>query len=483
MTLMDFRNENKKLGVSSLQPILYQSTKNLRSAKPRIPEKGRVRFVHLADLHLGSFRIERKELQQIPLRIFRMVIEFSKKYNVDFVVIAGDLFDSNVTSIECLKETGRILADAKEHGIRVYSVPGSHDASPTHSAYIDVLASANLIQIVEKLVQNEEGKIQIKPVQDKTGINIVGLGGLKRGNEIEYYKNLDYDTIEKIPKPRIFIMHSTITEFRPDFLREEQGIPLSLIPRDFSYYACGHVHQRLQQLCDGYGIFVYPGQLFAATIRDFEHCTNSLPGFYLVDFDEHMQVSEQSITFVDVYSLQTLVGEPENMIPDVLFAKISFEEFSPSELEYKLKNILKNSLKSQGLQNCILLLKMEGKLREGRRCEIRWQELAKDCIESGAVEVFFNKEKIEEKEVGMEIIHGETTEEIEKNTMIEFFLKREGASNREAALEKAEKAMELLPILAKIQEEGEKEDVYINRIYEEVIECLERRSANADKTH
>jgi len=62
-----------------------------------------MKFAHLADCHLGGWR--QPELQQLNLESFKKAISICLDEKVEFVLFAGDLFDSAYPSIEVLKET------------------------------------------------------------------------------------------------------------------------------------------------------------------------------------------------------------------------------------------------------------------------------------------------------------------------------------------------------------------------------------------
>ena len=46
--------------------------------------------------------------------------------------------------------------------------------------------------------------------------------------------------------------------------------PLSLLPKNFDYYAGGHVHIVDSTKIDGYGLIAYPGPLFPNSFSELE---------------------------------------------------------------------------------------------------------------------------------------------------------------------------------------------------------------------
>ena len=64
-----------------------------------IMPKEKIKILHSADFHLGSpFKFldsaKRKTVQEAQLNSFYEILKIAKKYSVDFLIIAGDLFDS-----------------------------------------------------------------------------------------------------------------------------------------------------------------------------------------------------------------------------------------------------------------------------------------------------------------------------------------------------------------------------------------------------
>lgn len=86
-----------------------------------------VKFAHLADCHLGSWR--QQELQDLNFKSFQKAVDMSIQSKVDFILMAGDLFDSAYPPIEILKETFSEFKKIKDAGIPVYLIAGSHDFS------------------------------------------------------------------------------------------------------------------------------------------------------------------------------------------------------------------------------------------------------------------------------------------------------------------------------------------------------------------
>jgi DNA repair exonuclease SbcCD nuclease subunit len=89
-----------------------------------------IKFAHMADVHLGSWN-NHPDLREMPLIAFSSAIDACINEKVDFILIAGDLFDTSLPSLDILKDAVMKLKDCADYGITVYIVPGSHDYSPS----------------------------------------------------------------------------------------------------------------------------------------------------------------------------------------------------------------------------------------------------------------------------------------------------------------------------------------------------------------
>ena len=75
------------------------------------------------------------------------------------------------------------------------------------------------------------------------------------------------EALEKEEGFKIFMFHTALTELKPKELDKMDSAPVSFLPRNFDYYAGGHVHIVKEASLDGYKNIVYPGPLFPNNFR------------------------------------------------------------------------------------------------------------------------------------------------------------------------------------------------------------------------
>lgn len=101
------------------------------------------KFAHLADCHLGAQKYP--ELKELEIKAFKNCLDTCVEEKVDFIIIAGDLFHSNLPDMGIVKEAVAKLKEVNEKGIPIYINYGSHDFSPNETSIIDVITESGLL--------------------------------------------------------------------------------------------------------------------------------------------------------------------------------------------------------------------------------------------------------------------------------------------------------------------------------------------------
>ena len=257
------------------------------------------RFAHLADLHVGAWR--ERALAETGLAAVRAAFERCIEECVDFIVIAGDLFDATLPDMAHVRETAEVLRQVREAGIPVYATYGSHDYSPSATSVIDVLEASGLfmkLMAAEIAGEGEEALVRPRFIVDPgTGAKLAGLSGRQRSLEREYYRRLDHAYLMDEPGFKVFVFHSALDEVLPEHERHAESMPRSYLPPGFDYYAGGHIHTRIEaRVPGGRGLLAYPGPLLGHQYGDLERARDNPRGFYIVTADETVT----DLSFVEV---------------------------------------------------------------------------------------------------------------------------------------------------------------------------------------
>nr|WP_199333469.1 metallophosphoesterase [Oculatella sp. FACHB-28] len=108
--------------------------------------------MHLADVHLGFDRYDSKERTRDFFYAFNDALEkYAVDADVDFVVIAGDLFEHRNIQPATLNQAQTCLQMLKQAGIPVLAIEGNHDNRPygTKTSWLRYLADWELLLLLE----------------------------------------------------------------------------------------------------------------------------------------------------------------------------------------------------------------------------------------------------------------------------------------------------------------------------------------------
>ena len=267
-----------------------------------------MKFIHAADIHLDSPLTGLSAYPDAPVEMLRTATRdaFTNLVNeaieqpVDFMVIAGDLYDGtwkdHNTGIYFCKEMGRL----KKAGIPVYVLFGNHDAESEMT---------KKLQLPDNVFTFDTRK----PTTFLLEHLKVALHG-RSFKEKETIENL----VTGYPDPvtgmfNIGVLHTALegnsahANYAPCSLDE-------LHAKSYHYWALGHVHEH--QIWKGVSTVVFPGNLQGRHIRE-----TGPRGAIMVTADG-FDIQEIKRIFVDVlrwYSLEVNVAECNSLF-DVVSA-------------------------------------------------------------------------------------------------------------------------------------------------------------------
>lgn len=241
-----------------------------------------MRTIHCADIHLDSAltthldkekaRTRRKEI----LDTFRRMLVYASDNDVQAVIIAGDLFDSEMISASTVNT---VLGEIARHGeLEVYYLRGNHDPG------ISIFAGRNIPKNLH-MFDERWTYYQLNGMADESAAhsgndercNIV-LAGIEMTSD---NKNRIYDELSLRERDvNIVTLHGQEQEYGDAHVAEEICLD-KLKDRGIDYLALGHVHRPKREKLDHRGMYVYPGCLEG---RGFDECGEH--GFMLIDIDE-----------------------------------------------------------------------------------------------------------------------------------------------------------------------------------------------------
>lgn len=388
-----------------------------------------VNFAHFADVHLGGWR--QGPMQDLNFMAFQKVVKTCIERKVEFVLIAGDLFDSAYPPIETLKETFAEFKKFKDAKIPVFIIAGSHDYSASGKTFLDVLEKAGFCTNVFN-AEFKENEIKLTPTIHN-GVAIYGYPGKKSGLEVQDIRKLKLDDAPGMFK--ILMLHTTMDKVRgvlPIECVEADNLP------EANYYALGHIHVDFR-----YGNLVYPGPVFPNNFAELE--TVETGSFYIVDTELGNPFEKIDVTIKKIESIEVeLDGSKE----------------SSSEMHEKIMK----ELQKRNLNDKLILLRISGKLENQKISELKLEKVENFCFENGAYFFLRNTHdlKTSEVEINLEIKN--------KDNLEEEAIKKYSGENPSEFNKLIPQLMNILQIE---KQEGETVDSFNSRLLEDSKKILE----------
>ncbi|EOL43712.1 exonuclease SbcCD subunit D [Enterococcus caccae] len=88
-----------------------------------------MRFLHTADWHIGK-KLHGYDLLEEQADAFQQILTIAKEEQVDAIVVAGDLYDRSVPSVEAIEVFNRMIVEMNlQEKFPVLAISGNHDSS------------------------------------------------------------------------------------------------------------------------------------------------------------------------------------------------------------------------------------------------------------------------------------------------------------------------------------------------------------------
>lgn len=379
-----------------------------------------MKFAHMGDCHLGGWR--QPELKELNFASFQQAIEICMREKVDFVLVAGDLFDSAYPPIDTLKDTFREFRKLAEAKIPVFLIAGSHDYSASGKTFLDVLEKAGFCKNVA-VFEERDGKLLLEPTVYKDAA-IYGYPGKKSGLEVD-----DIERIRLQDAPgffKILMLHTAIRDAvgtLPIKAVDERMLP------SVEYLALAHLHINYQK--DGR---VYCGPIFPNNMAELEELEGG--SFYIVD---NGAIKRHELKLKPVLSMAIEISNALTITDEII-----------------------KRLEKEVLRDRILIIKLFGFLEKGKTSDIDFAKLEHYAKKQGAYVFLKSTAKLQmaEQEVTFDL---SDTQDMEQQIVHKF---EEGHPNPLNSY--------IFPLLRSLQmEKGEDEK---SSVFEERLVAEARRT-------
>ncbi|OLS36456.1 DNA repair exonuclease [Bacillus sp. MRMR6] len=292
-----------------------------------------ISFIHAADLHLDSPMIGLKDLpaailsrlRESTFTALKRLTSYAIDEQVDFVILAGDLFDGEDRSLRAQSRFRNEMLRLAEAGIPVYVVHGNHDHLNGTWVHIDMPPNVKVF----------DSEVEMKVLETRRG-DTVHLYGFSYPTRHVYERKIDdYKRIEPADF-HIGILHGNESSSK----EHDNYAPFSvkdLIALKYDYWALGHIHKRT--ILSEHPSIVYPGNIQGRNKKELE-----VKGCYHVNLDEFTTSLEFTETSDVVWEEAVVDADEARNFQDIIYLcqKVIYEKRKTHRgtlLHLKLQNV------------------------------------------------------------------------------------------------------------------------------------------------
>ncbi|EAG4183374.1 exonuclease SbcCD subunit D [Listeria monocytogenes] len=215
-----------------------------------------IQFLHMADLHLDSPFIGLSELpqplfsaiQESTFQSLERITTVAIKEAVDFVLIAGDIYDSEDQSVRAQARFAKEMKRLEVANIPVFMIHGNHDFIEKHKEKLVLPSNVHVF--------SEQVDVMSHKTATGVRVNIYGFSYNERhirSSRVGEYK------IQGDADFHIALLHGSEVSSSEEHDVYAPFRVQEISKKGFDYWALGHIHKR-QLLAESPSIY-YPGNI------------------------------------------------------------------------------------------------------------------------------------------------------------------------------------------------------------------------------
>lgn len=271
-----------------------------------------MRFLHLADLHLGK-RVNEFSMIEDQKYVLKQVLNIIDEHNVQSVLMAGDIYDKSVPSAEAVLLLNDFLTELSKKEIKTFVISGNHDSAERIGFGSDIMSLAGIhmakpytSEVEHITVEDEHGEITVYMLPF---VKPATVKHVHKEEEINTYdeavsvvmKNVKLDT----NKRNILIAHQYVSG---GDRCDSENISVGGIDevsgehfKKFDYVALGHLHGPQHVYSEK---IRYAGTLLKYSFSEVNHNKNAL----IVNIGEKGNIDFEKINIKPLHDMKEIKG-------------------------------------------------------------------------------------------------------------------------------------------------------------------------------
>jgi DNA repair exonuclease SbcCD nuclease subunit len=266
-----------------------------------------IKFIHTADIHLGKKlscnSSKNSELENIfteaTEQAFQNLVDLAVREAIDFILIAGDLYDREARSIKSSRFFLEQCQHLKMNDIEIYIISGNHDPAGVENEVFELPENVNYFssENVETIKYKKDNKLAAR------------ILGQSYRQKFENRMMYNYYTVPDQSVFNIALLHTALNKDNNRYVPVNKSELLT--KNEIHYWALGHIHQYQK-------INQKPSINFSGTLQSHNISEQGSKGAILVEVDSNLKIKENFIPLAPVIFKETVIDlEKENKLDNI----------------------------------------------------------------------------------------------------------------------------------------------------------------------
>lgn len=291
-----------------------------------------MRFLHLADLHIGK-RLNEFSLIEDQKFIFDKILNIIDEKKIEAVLIAGDVYDKPVPSAEAVTVLNSFLNSLAKRNLKVFVISGNHDSQERIGFGAELISQSGVY-----MSKPFSGNVETHKIKDEYGdINIYMLPFIKPAMVKHVYDEAGIDSYDSA---MAYVMEQTkVDESERNLLIAHQfvrgadrcdseevsvgGIDEVSVEnfKRFDYVALGHLHSPQHIKSE----FVrYSGTPLKYSFSEAKHQKTAL----IVDMKEKGNITLEKVPLIPKHDMIEIKGKYQEIMSKDFYKDIDRMDYA-----------------------------------------------------------------------------------------------------------------------------------------------------------
>lgn len=273
-----------------------------------------MKFIHLADLHLGK-RVNEFSMLEDQKYVLKQVLDLIDEEQAEGLLIAGDIYDKQIPSIEAVRLFDDFLTRVADRHVPVYLISGNHDSIERVSFGARLMSGSGIHMATEY-----DGTVDVVTAKDRYGTIDIYLLPFIKPAQVRAVWGEEADDIRTYQDALAFVMGKlTIHENNRSILLAHQFVTGAAVCDSeehavggldqvdpacfdgFDYVALGHLHGAQ---CAGRETVRYAGTLLKYSFSEVKHKKSAT----IVELREKGQVELYTRPIIPLHEMREIRG-------------------------------------------------------------------------------------------------------------------------------------------------------------------------------